>query len=98
MSSTKRKRRTSWLLFAAAALGAPAASAYIGPGAGLSLIGAFWGLILSLLAALLFIVVWPFRKALRERRQAEEAVEEATVPQQRPSYEQPEDEPQRSQP
>lgn len=96
MNPTDRKRRTSWLLFAAAAaLGAPAASAYIGPGAGLSLIGAFWGLILSLLAALLFIVLWPFRKALRQRRQAEEAVEEATVAPQQPSYEQSEDEPQR---
>jgi hypothetical protein len=32
------------------------AAAYIGPGAGLSVIGAFWGLLMAVFAALAFIV------------------------------------------
>lgn len=44
------------------------ASAYVGPGAGLSLIGALWGLLAAVLAALAFIVLWPFRKMLKGRR------------------------------
>jgi membrane protein implicated in regulation of membrane protease activity len=44
------------------------ASAYVGPGAGLSLLGALWGLLAAVLAALAFIVLWPFRKMLKGRR------------------------------
>jgi len=32
------------------------ASAYIGPGAGLSMLGAFWGLVVAVLAALSFLL------------------------------------------
>lgn len=45
---------------------APAA-AYVGPGAGLSLLGALWGLLLSIGAALGFIILWPLRR-LRQRK------------------------------
>ena len=44
------------------------ASAYVGPGAGLSLLGALWGLLAAVLAAVAFIVLWPFRKMLKSRR------------------------------
>ncbi len=44
------------------------ASAYVGPGAGLSLLGALWGLLAAVLAALAFIILWPFRKMLKGRR------------------------------
>ncbi|MGH6943055.1 MAG: hypothetical protein ACREH6_02390 [Geminicoccaceae bacterium] len=44
------------------------AAAYIGPGAGLSLVGAFWGLVVAVLAALSFILLWPFRILLRRMR------------------------------
>lgn len=44
------------------------ASAYVGPGAGLSLLGALWGLLAAIFAALAFILLWPVRKMLKNRR------------------------------
>jgi hypothetical protein len=63
------------LLVAAAAIIAAAtiaqpAFAYVGPGAGLSLLGALWGLLLALLAATAFVVGWPVRRWLSRRRAA----------------------------
>ncbi|MDN5844540.1 MAG: hypothetical protein L0H54_13970 [Alcaligenaceae bacterium] len=43
------------------------AFAYVGPGAGLSLLSALWGLLVALGSALLFIVVWPIRRLFRGR-------------------------------
>jgi hypothetical protein len=43
------------------------ADAYIGPGAGLSLLGALWALIVAVAAALAFILLWPFRQAMKRR-------------------------------
>ncbi|WP_348672279.1 hypothetical protein [uncultured Abyssibacter sp.] len=50
-----------------------AAQAYVGPGAGLSLLGALWGLIAALGAAVLFVLLWPIRRARRRRRLAAQA-------------------------
>lgn len=44
-----------------------AAHAYIGPGAGLSLIGAFLALLATLGTVLLFLVAWPMRRLARRR-------------------------------
>jgi hypothetical protein len=55
---------------AAAATMAEPALAYVGPGAGLSLLGALWGLLLALLAAFAFVVSWPLRRWLSRRRAA----------------------------
>jgi membrane protein implicated in regulation of membrane protease activity len=44
--------------------------AYVGPGAGLSLIGALWALVLALFSALFFVVAWPLRRMLRRRDRA----------------------------
>ncbi|HEY7690273.1 MAG TPA: hypothetical protein VH835_16350 [Dongiaceae bacterium] len=49
-------------------LGAAPAFAYVGPGAGLSLIGAFWALILAVFTALFFLIAWPVRRMLRNAR------------------------------
>jgi membrane protein implicated in regulation of membrane protease activity len=63
----------TWLAVVIAALGAAGpAAAYVGPGAGLSLVGAFWGLLVAIFAALAFIVVWPVRRLLRRGRSAPE--------------------------
>lgn len=59
------------VLTAAAALTAgwaEPAAAYVGPGAGLSLLGAFWGLVLAVGAALGFVILWPVRRMLKRRR------------------------------
>lgn len=45
-----------------------AAQAYVGPGAGLSLLGALWGVIAAIGAALLFVVLWPIRRMMRRRK------------------------------
>ena len=45
------------------------AAAYIGPGAGLSLLGAFWGLLLAVGAALGFVILWPLRRLFRRNRE-----------------------------
>jgi membrane protein implicated in regulation of membrane protease activity len=47
------------------------AAAYVGPGAGLSLLGAFWGLLLAVVAALGFVIFWPLRRLFRRDRAKE---------------------------
>lgn len=48
-------------------LAAPAI-AYVGPGAGLTLLGALWGLIAAIVMSVGFIILWPFRRFLFGRR------------------------------
>ena len=64
---------------AAALMLAPfaAAQAYVGPGAGLSLLGALWGVVAAIGAALLFVVLWPIRRM--RRRKKEEAANAAAA-------------------
>ena len=42
--------------------------AYVGPGAGLSLLGAFWTLLMAVFAATAFLVQWPVRRLLHRIR------------------------------
>ncbi|HMR33612.1 MAG TPA: hypothetical protein PKA13_17145 [Geminicoccaceae bacterium] len=44
------------------------AEAYIGPGAGISLLGAFWALILAVAGAIGVVVWYPLRNMLRRRQ------------------------------
>jgi hypothetical protein len=62
---------TILVLIGAAAM-SNAAFAYVGPGAGLTLLGALWGLLLAICAALAFVVMWPLRQ-WRKRVRAERA-------------------------
>jgi membrane protein implicated in regulation of membrane protease activity len=56
------------LAVAVLTLSALPALAYVGPGAGLSLLGAFWALLVAVLAALAFVVLYPIRRLLRGRK------------------------------
>jgi membrane protein implicated in regulation of membrane protease activity len=58
------------LAAAGLAFGASPALAYIGPGAGLSLLGALWGVVAAVAAALLFLLIWPLRRLMRRQRPA----------------------------
>jgi membrane protein implicated in regulation of membrane protease activity len=55
------------------------ALAYVGPGAGLSLVGAFWGLLVAVFAAFAFVILWPLRRLSRRRRSAPAAAMQTTT-------------------
>jgi membrane protein implicated in regulation of membrane protease activity len=57
-------------LFTLLAAASAPAFAYVGPGAGLTLLGALWGLLAAVGAALMFVIVWPLRQ-WRKRVNAE---------------------------
>jgi hypothetical protein len=49
-------------------LSAQPAEAYIGPGAGITMLGALWGVIVAVALALGAVLFWPIRILLRKRR------------------------------
>jgi len=62
-------RRHLALIVAGVLLGAPQlAWAYIGPGSGITLLGALWSLLAGLFVLLSTLVLWPLRALLRRRR------------------------------
>ena len=62
-------KKLSLLVGMLAAVGfSMSAQAYVGPGAGLSLLGALWALLIAIFAAVGFIFAWPVRKWLRKRK------------------------------
>ena len=65
-------RRTTLLAIGASAavLAASPAFAYVGPGAGLTLLGALWGLILAVVVSVGFILLWPIRRMMRRNKRA----------------------------
>jgi membrane protein implicated in regulation of membrane protease activity len=56
------------------------AFAYVGPGAGLTMIGALWAVILALFMALFFVVAWPVRRMLRRARHKAPAAAQKASP------------------
>ena len=44
------------------------ALAYIGPGAGITMLGALWGVIVAVVLALGAVLFWPIRALLRRRK------------------------------
>ena len=64
---------TSLTLFAGTA------AAYVGPGAGITVIGALWGLIAGVVMAVGVILFWPIRMLLRKRKANKEALAEGSA-------------------
>ena len=56
------------LLCLAALAAATPAHAYIGPGAGITMLGALWGVIVAVALALGAVLFWPMRVLLRRLR------------------------------
>ena len=59
------------LLLASLALASAAATpalAYIGPGAGITMLGALWGVVVAVALALGAVLFWPVRALLRRRK------------------------------
>jgi hypothetical protein len=57
----------------------PAALAYIGPGAGISVLGSLLGILGTIVLAIGAIVLWPLRKLIKRRKQARQAADNATT-------------------
>lgn len=57
------------------ALSASSAMAYVGPGAGISVLGSLLGILATIVLAIAAIIMWPLRKLLKKRKAAS-AVEE----------------------
>ena len=57
----------------------PAAMAYIGPGAGISVLGSLLGILGTIVVAIGAIIFWPVRKFLKRKKQANQATENETA-------------------
>lgn len=67
-----------WVFAAAAGLPS-SALAYVGPGAGITLLGALWGLLAGVAMAVGIILFWPVRIMLRKRKARLEAAQQAAT-------------------
>jgi hypothetical protein len=66
------------LVFAGVLLLPDGAHAYFGPGAGVTMLGAVWGVALAILFALFAVLAWPIRSLLRRRKRNAEAASRAS--------------------
>ena len=48
------------------------AVAYVGPGAGVTMLGALWGVIVTIVLAVFGLVFWPIRAMLKRNRNKQE--------------------------
>lgn len=55
------------ILLLTAAVASPAA-AYVGPGAGLGVLWAFWALVIAVCSALMFVLLWPLRRMFKRSK------------------------------
>ena len=74
--NNKVKTRANILLTVALSLWAGTAAAYVGPGAGITVLGALWGLIIGVVMAVGVILFWPIRMMLRKKKAQKEALAE----------------------
>ena len=59
----------------------PAASAYIGPGAGISLVGSLLTFLGAVFLGLFAVLAWPVRRMLKRRKAAREAANDESIDQ-----------------
>ena len=59
-----------------ACLFSASAHAYVGPGAGLTMLGALWGVILALVFIIGGLLIWPVRAYLRRRNSQNQEIED----------------------
>lgn len=64
------------LLALAVILASQPALAYIGPGAGITMLSALWGVVVAIFLALAAVLFWPIRSLLRRRKSAAGETEE----------------------
>lgn len=50
------------------------AHAYVGPGAGLSLVAAFWAILVAIGTIVAFTLMWPIRRLMRRRGAVKPAI------------------------
>jgi hypothetical protein len=55
------------------------ALAYIGPGAGITVLSALWGVVVAIALAIGAVLLWPFRVLLRRRRKRKVEPAEGTT-------------------
>ena len=60
-------------------LSSSAALAYIGPGAGISVLGSVLGILATIGLAMVAIIMWPIRKMMKKRKAAAAAKTSDTV-------------------
>ncbi len=70
----------SIILFAALWLLVLPAHAYIGPGAGISVLGGIISVVVGVFVAIGAILLWPVRKAMKRRKAARESAPEQSPP------------------
>jgi membrane protein implicated in regulation of membrane protease activity len=68
MSFKARRAALLAIVTSGAALAASPAFAYVGPGAGLTLLGALWGLVVAVVLSVGFILLWPIRRLMRRNK------------------------------
>ena len=56
-----------------------AAHAYIGPGAGITVLGALWAVVVAIVLALAGLLAWPIRTMMRRRKQGRLAAKPLAV-------------------
>ena len=71
MSVKTRRAALLAICTSAAALAASPAFAYVGPGAGLTLLGALWGLVVAVVVSVGFILMWPLRRLMRRHKRVD---------------------------
>ena len=74
------KSRTVGLLACLLIVGfAAPAMAYVGPGAGITLIGSVIGVLIAIVAAIGVVIAWPIRRMLKARKAQAQETESAAV-------------------